>query len=171
MSALIVLGNRLRRCLPSHEMKGRIETAIEFSKLVHPDFLVLTGGQTSHGCTHSESEEMSRLLPNHDDFSFEVLLERQSMNTLENAIYARKLLSERDYGGALYIVTSCYHISRAIFIFSSVFPQVKVKAGMCYQYNAHNLLKEADKLKDNISSIEKIEWDRSDYLEQYLALP
>jgi len=52
----------------------------------------------------------------------DVVLEQTSRNTLENALYARDLISRRKIG-SVRLITSRYHMMRAVLIFTSVLPK------------------------------------------------
>jgi uncharacterized SAM-binding protein YcdF (DUF218 family) len=51
-----------------------------------------------------------------------VVLEKVSRNTLENAVYARELIV-RNHVGSVRLLTSRYHMKRAILIFRAVLPK------------------------------------------------
>jgi uncharacterized SAM-binding protein YcdF (DUF218 family) len=85
--------------------------------------IVPTGGFGSHFNTtarpHAEYAReylLARGIPESD-----VLPHLESGNTVEDAILARPLL-EAEAGAAITLVTSDYHIERARFIFSTLFP-------------------------------------------------
>jgi uncharacterized SAM-binding protein YcdF (DUF218 family) len=52
----------------------------------------------------------------------DVFLEQASRNTLENALYARDLITRREIR-SVRLITSRYHMMRAILIFNSVLPK------------------------------------------------
>lgn len=52
----------------------------------------------------------------------DVILEKSSRNTLENALYARGLIMQRKVG-SIRLITSRYHMMRALLIFRSVLPR------------------------------------------------
>jgi hypothetical protein len=118
----------------------------------------------------AESEVMFDILGNTDDLKFKVFVEKESTTTIENAIYTRKILDKMHFKGTLYITTSCYHISRSIFIFRSVFPNLIVNSGTCDEYNSDRILTECDKYRENMVLLQKIQWDRADYFDQYKKL-
>ncbi|HEY6008098.1 MAG TPA: YdcF family protein [Geobacteraceae bacterium] len=51
-----------------------------------------------------------------------VVIEKVSRNTLENAVYARELIV-RKHIGSIRLITSRYHMKRAILIFRTIFPR------------------------------------------------
>lgn len=52
----------------------------------------------------------------------EVFLEKTSRNTLENALYTRDLIAQRKVG-SIRLITSRYHMMRAVLIFTSILPK------------------------------------------------
>ena len=68
-----------------------------------------------------------------------VLLENVSRNTLENAIHARDLITRKDVRSVL-LITSRYHMKRAILLFNSVLP--KDIAVYPYPVDSRNLKEE-----------------------------
>lgn len=51
-----------------------------------------------------------------------VILEKVSRNTLENALYARELIMKNDVG-SIRLLTSRYHMKRAVLIFRNILPK------------------------------------------------
>jgi len=52
----------------------------------------------------------------------EIVLEKSSRNTLENALYTRDLIARREIR-SIRLITSRYHMKRAILIFTSILPK------------------------------------------------
>jgi len=52
----------------------------------------------------------------------ELVLEKSSRNTLENALYTRDLLARREIR-SIQLITSRYHMKRAVLIFTSILPK------------------------------------------------
>jgi len=52
----------------------------------------------------------------------EIVLEKSSRNTLENALYSRDLIARQKIGSIL-LITSRYHMKRAVLIFRSILPK------------------------------------------------
>ena len=52
----------------------------------------------------------------------EIVLEKSSRNTLENALYTRDLLARRKIR-SIQLITSRYHMKRAVLIFTSILPK------------------------------------------------
>ena len=68
-----------------------------------------------------------------------VFLEKVSSNTLENALYARDLLLKKEVGSIL-LITSRYHLKRAVLIFRNTLP--KEIAIYSYPVDTRNLSEE-----------------------------
>ena len=131
MRAIIVLGCMLKGCEPTDEMKGRVERAVQFGNLIHPDLMIFSGGHTSSECSYSEAGMMRKLAVDMGADKNISKTEEKSTTTVENAVYVRELLEKEKFSGDLYIVTSCYHMIRSITIFRSVIPALASLSGIC----------------------------------------
>ena len=77
--------------------------------------LLLTGGDASaFGQGPPEAREMKRLAHRLGVADHAILLEEQSRNTYENAVNVKQLLT----GGSILLVTSAYHLPRAVALFA-----------------------------------------------------
>jgi uncharacterized SAM-binding protein YcdF (DUF218 family) len=77
--------------------------------------LVLSGGDASaFGEGPAEAREMKRLAHRLGVADHAILLEDRSRNTYENAVNVKQLLS----GGSILLVTSAYHLPRAVALFT-----------------------------------------------------
>jgi uncharacterized SAM-binding protein YcdF (DUF218 family) len=78
--------------------------------------LLLAGGDSSvFGQGPPEAREMKRLAHRLGVADHAILLEEQSRNTYENAVHVKQLLA----GGSILLVTSAYHLPRAVALFSA----------------------------------------------------
>lgn len=110
---LIVLGCGVRQGRPQPTLQLRLETAREAS-LAHEDAkLVLTGGPAPDGCG-TEADIMASYLRERGVPANKMLLERRARNTRENMAYARELIAAQGLGGPCLVITSDYHVYRAI---------------------------------------------------------
>ncbi|EQD75265.1 protein containing DUF218 [mine drainage metagenome] len=167
MKAIVVLGCMLHSCEPTDEMQGRVERSIQFARMIHPDLIVFSGGKTFPECQYSESGMMQKLAIEAGADKTMLVTEEKSTTTVENAIYVRELLEERKFSGDLYIVTSCYHMSRSITIFRKVIPGMLSLSGLCYECKTERLQSEATRLIIDESVMSKVEWDSSSWLRSY----
>lgn len=157
----------LQSCEPTDEMKGRVERSVQFARMINPDLIVFSGGKTSPDCYYSESGMMLKLAIEAGTNKNILVTEEKSTTTVENAIYVRELLEARKFDGVLYIVTSCYHMSRSIFIFRKIIPGVLSFSGLCYECKTERLQSEANRLIMDDGIMSKVEWDSSSWLMSY----
>ena len=75
--------------------------------------VVVTGGPTPDGST-TEAHEMARYLHEHGVGRACVLLEPTARNTRENIARSTELLDERGFSGQRCVVSSDYHLYRAL---------------------------------------------------------
>ncbi len=94
--------------------KGRVEEGVRLYRQRQGRYLFLVGVDPAIRKETLFREREGE--PNGDG----VFLEKASRNTLENALYARKLIETRDIH-SLTLITSRYHMKRAILIFRNVF--------------------------------------------------
>ena len=170
MKTIVVLGCMLRDCSPTDEMMGRVERAIQFASLVHPDVIIFSGGKTSQECNKSESGAMLDLAIHDLPDETKAVIEEKSRTTVENAVYVRQILEESRFVGDLYIVTSCYHMIRAISIFRTVVPNLTTLSGICYECKVERLQSEASKLIIDREILEKVDWNSPEWLNAYREL-
>lgn len=167
MKAVIVLGCKLRDCEPTDEMKGRVERAVMFGNLIHPDLMIFSGGHTSNECTYSEAGTMQKLAIGMGLNEFITKTEEKSTTTVENAVYVRELLEKEKFWGDIYIVTSCYHMSRSIIIFRRVIPTLTSLSGICYECKPERLQSEATRLTIDMEILARVSWGKEGWLESY----
>ncbi len=82
------------------------------------DFLLLSGGQLP-GATTAEAEEMRTALMIMGVPQAAIWLETESLNTYENALFAKPILDEQDVDTVL-LVTSAFHMPRATAVFAKL---------------------------------------------------
>lgn len=167
---IVVLGCMLHNCEPTEEMKGRVEKALKLADLIGPDNIILSGGLTSPECGQSEAGAMQTLMLERPGLKARVILEQKSQNTVENAVFSREAMESYGIGGELYIVTSCYHMSRSLFIFRKVIQGVETMSGFCYECKPERLESEVNHLSRDRAVIDRIEWNSVHWLDDYLSL-
>ena len=112
-AVLVVLGCGVSHGHPRPTLQLRLDTAAE-AALSHPDaHLVLTGGPAPDG-TGTEADIMANYLRERGIDENRMLLERHARNTRENMVYARELIASRGLVGPCLVVTSDFHVYRAI---------------------------------------------------------
>lgn len=165
---VIGLGCAFRDGGPTEEMVGRVEVACEFANLLHAEYLIFSGGKTSTIVDQSESGAMKEIAGGKT--KSRILIEEKSRTTIENAIYVRELLDSMGNQDNIFIVTSCFHVSRAIEIFSTIMPDRRVRAGSCFPCKPDRLEEEYRLLMVNRAIMQKIDWKGEDWLKKYNEL-
>ncbi len=110
--------------MPSYASVGRVKTALE---LLHgrsfqgqnqnrPFFLLFSGGRTVPTVQASEAQVLKNTLIyflGHEPSSVPMLLDEESLNTMENAFYSKVLLQHMQLSKSIVLVTNTFHMSRA----------------------------------------------------------
>lgn len=112
-AALIVLGGTIRKDGPCETLALRLDVA---ERLWHQEnglTLVLTGGPTPDSRT-TEARAMATYLQQRGVSPKAMLLETKARNTRENIALSMKLLDEHGHGGQRCVVSSNYHLWRAL---------------------------------------------------------
>jgi vancomycin permeability regulator SanA len=167
MKIIVVLGCMLKFCAPTEEMKGRVERAIQFAHLINPERIIFSGGRTSKDCAYSEAGMMKKLAIDIGADQNIIEVEEKSTTTVENAVYVRELLEKMSFSGDLYIITSCYHITRSLTIFKIIIPYVNVYSGLCFECKPERLKTEAERLIIDQNIMSRVEWNDQFWLDGY----
>lgn len=116
--ALIVLGSPSdEQGLPTPMQQARVREAVrEFERGVAPH-LILSGGAAHNG--YVEAETMARAAEAEGVAPSAIFLEKNSLDTLQNACYSVRILREHGWNSAE-IISSPSHLPRAGLIFSSL---------------------------------------------------
>ncbi len=100
----------------------RLDKAIEISKQVSPDFIVITGGQTRK-ISPSEAQTGYDYLK--DKIKIPILIEKESRTTIENIKFTKKLLADSRFEiNKLYVITSQKRIFRIKFLYRRLWPEI-----------------------------------------------
>ena len=116
--AIIVLG-----CKPyikgkeiSPELQARVGKGGELYQRDFGDFLLFTGGSPFSGMPEALiMKSLAPMVPRED-----IVLEMHSRSTRENAVLSKRILLRKGVGDII-LVTSPYHVQRALSIFKEVF--------------------------------------------------
>lgn len=96
--------------------RGRVEEGVRLYRDHQSRYLFLVGVDPSVKKSdlfrEREGEQMGE----------EVFLEKESRNTLENALYCREMLLKKEIGSIM-LITSRYHMKRATLIFRNILPK------------------------------------------------
>jgi len=94
--------------------EGRIQEAIDLYEQHKPSYLIISGvGKKFNIKKYSAKTDLS--------IDEAVIIERFSESTVENAIEAFKILSDKKSSKIL-LLTSAYHMYRSLYVFKEVFP-------------------------------------------------
>lgn len=98
----------------------RVLIAADLFRQGKAQVLLLTGGEISwqSGSTSSPAEDMAAILVSVGVPQEALLLETESLNTYENAVYSGKLLEEMGINRIL-LITSALHMPRAVAVFEA----------------------------------------------------
>lgn len=120
MQVIIVLGHRLKNDgQPTIELFKRLDLGIKLFNKFNVGAIIFSGGMASSSAGVTEAKVMKEYAISKGIPSHKIILEEKSLDTISNAIFTKELIKERF--NELYIVTSCYHVDRASFIFKMVF--------------------------------------------------
>lgn len=112
-AALIVLGGAIKKGRPCHTLCLRLDVA---ARLWHESKLrtiVVSGGPTPDGST-TEADAMASYLVESGVDPEHIVIERRASNTRENILFSCALLDERGFAGQRCVVSSDYHLYRAL---------------------------------------------------------
>lgn len=110
---LIVLGGAIKRGRPCETLARRLDVAARLWHERPTRLIVCTGGPTPDLRT-TEANEMARYLREQGVSSSHIMLEREARNTRENILNACVLLESKDISGQRCVVSSDYHLWRAL---------------------------------------------------------
>lgn len=126
---IVVLGNRLQSHRIHKELKGRADTAISLYSILTSQgetntLLLLSGGMANQKIIISEAEIMKEYCIENQIPYDDIIIEAQSLDTIGNAFFTRKIIDSMQGVTNIYVVSSCYHMERVEYIFN-----------MCYGHN------------------------------------
>lgn len=110
---IIVLGGTIRNGRPCATLLLRLDEASRLWQASHGHTFVVTGGPVRDD-TLCEADYMAQALVASGIPAGRILLERRARNTAENMRNSLDLLAERDVKGQLCVLTSDYHLHRAL---------------------------------------------------------
>ena len=142
---IIVLGQLLHRDNSLRDsLIHRLQGGLKLCQSTLNSVLILSGGITSNN-TLSEADAMNKWidinsLPYKSYLNMEIILEKESKNTIENALNCKALLCHNQTSNiqsvqSLTIVTSEFHIPRTQCIFNHIFNEInpKITCKLTYQ--------------------------------------
>ena len=112
-AALIVLGGAIKKGRPCHTLQLRLDVAAWLWHESPARMLVVSGGPIPDGTT-TEADAMASYLLERGVASNSIMAERHAKNTRENIGLSCALLDERGFAGQRCVVSSDYHLYRAL---------------------------------------------------------
>lgn len=97
--------------------RGRLSPALKLFSNEEADWFLISGvGEKNSLNSIFSDDELRDIDPE------KIILEKQSRSTYQNALFAKDILIEKGVRSVL-LVTSNYHMKRALFVFRSLFPE------------------------------------------------
>lgn len=116
VKAIVVLGGGVKSDgSPGISTEERINYAASLFKKGFANYIILSGGDKID--SQLEVEQMYKIALAKGVSPEALIKEAQSLNTYENAIYTKKLLSQQNIESNIILVTSPYHMRRALLCF------------------------------------------------------
>lgn len=110
----------------SGEVGERIDYAVQLYMKGLVKYLIISGD--TPGFTGNQMRDLALMqgIPKN-----KIIVETNSTSTLENALFTRKIMLDKNWPDAI-VVTSPYHSRRAAWVFKKVFRDGKIKLQICY---------------------------------------
>jgi len=141
--AIVVLGGGLRSDGSAGiSTRERVDYGTILFEQGLGSYLILTGGDKASG--QVEAEEMYKIALKRGILPEGIIKETQSSSTYENAIYTKKILLRYGIDDGVILVTSPYHMRRALFCFKKEGVEVlpaPVKNSEIYTYGFYQNLR------------------------------
>lgn len=107
------------------DVRSRVKMAASIFRMANARYLILSGGYT-YGDKVSEAAYMQGIAIREGVPKSRIILEEQSKNTYENALFTKRL-AVKAHLHSLLIVTSSYHLPRARIVFRRTLPSYKLE--------------------------------------------
>ncbi|TYL38198.1 YdcF family protein [Natronococcus pandeyae] len=119
---VVTLGHRLTSPTIHPELQQRVETGIDALRALDASYLLCSGGRGNEAIARTESEVMQEYARSQGVDEERILLEDESVDTIGNGYYTRRLLADRGIDPeTIVLVTSDYHMERALYVFEQCF--------------------------------------------------
>jgi len=156
MKVVIVLGYNCN----CEEIVGRVETGIAVFRKIKADYIVFSGGATLPNTTTTEAKFMAEYAIKRKIDKSRIILEEESLDTIGNAYFSRKILEKLNIKPELVVVvSSCYHMKRVRYIFTKVFGRSSnLVFEYCFSVNNRKMAElEEKKLKRALNFFQNLE--------------
>lgn len=123
MAIGIILGGGItdEGTLPRDVQKRLLKAVALFQKNIITKIIV-TGGATNPHCRKiTEAALMMKLLVSHSIKRNKIFLEKKAKDTIGNAVFSKEIMVKKKLCKNIVVVTSSYHLRRALSVFKHVF--------------------------------------------------
>lgn len=146
-SAVIVLGYSP----PSPELRGRVWAGVQTFRKRGADHLVFSGGPVDGEVPLSECEIMAGQAWEWGVDPARIVQDDRALDTVGNAFFTRRVLDGLGDVSTAYVVTSCYHVERAMYVFERCYGDAyDLRRGTCHAADVDpSTLHEAESLAAN----------------------
>ena len=118
VNTMIILGAKVNEDGISKTLKRRLDKAIEYYNTnKNINNIIVSGGQGSDEVV-TEALAMKNYLVKNGVSKDKIIMEDKATTTLENIIFSKKIITDKNSKGKVLIVTSDYHLFRGQFIAS-----------------------------------------------------
>lgn len=118
VNTMIILGAKVNEYGISKTLKRRLDKAIEYYNTnKNINNIIVSGGQGSDEVV-TEALAMKNYLVKNGVSKDKIIMEDKATTTLENIIFSKKIITDKNLKGKVLIVTSDYHLFRGQFIAS-----------------------------------------------------
>ena len=118
VNTMIILGAKVNEDGISKTLKRRLDKAIEYYNTnKNINNIIVSGGQGSDEVV-TEALAMKNYLVKNGVSKDKIILDDKATTTLENIIFSKKIITDKNLKGKVLIVTSDYHLFRGQFIAS-----------------------------------------------------
>lgn len=131
---VVVLGNQLQSEEIHDRLQGRMDVGIEVLRSTNSEYLVLSGAQTNPDVPYAECEVMRDYAVTQGVDEDRIRLDDQAEETVGNGYFTRLIVEDLDAGNTIRVVSSCYHMKRAQFVFEQCYgPGYDIVTDDCYE--------------------------------------
>lgn len=125
IDAIVILGGGITADgILSSATRERLDYLLKKGKTLLQVPIILSGrwsGFTKVKPHTTEAQEMKRYLTRHGIGARQIILEPESLDTISNAVFVRRIVDRRRHWKKILLTTSDWHMKRALWIFRRIF--------------------------------------------------